>query len=293
MSSLEKAIELYEKTSDLKVFSIRPLSENEWTDTFLVNLMHVVRIVKESPLDEPYYTQYGEYYLYRTISDGTYPVPIPHLFYYSPNTQYKVEAYINGIEPFLEPSLVEKEASSIVKAIADLHSLPIKEGGFDPITRYMAYKKASGMSLPAQFEKAVISRVTNIIDSRKPVYCHNHLSKDSVVLSETDGTVLVDFKFGGLNASIFDIASLCEENGFTSVLARRLLNQYSTHSLESPYTYEELSDAILFLDGMWFYYYWAKYKQTGNKKYMAEAKKRRSRFLFSFEGKIMEDADDE
>lgn len=293
MDTFGAAIELYEKQSELKVSTIRLLSSSEWNDIYLVNLEHIVRIVKPSPIDEPFYTQFGEYHLYKTLSDSSLNGPLLPLFYYSPNTQNKIEVYCDGSEPFHDEKTLEAEALSIVESIAKLHELPINDGSFDPISRYMSYKKASHKKLPSQYEKDLISRVTNIIDSRKKVYCHHRLSKENLCLNQTYGALLLDFKFGGLNASIFDIASLCEENGFPSSLARKCLNHYASLTLESPYTYEELSDVICFLDGMWFYYYSAKALLTGDSSYGDKAKQRRSRFLFSFEGKLMEDAGDE
>ncbi|MCR5349128.1 MAG: phosphotransferase [Bacilli bacterium] len=287
MNRLQKAIQFVETEKGEKVFSIRPI-EGHANDLFFVNLKYIVRLGVLNNIDAPFLADYCEYHLYKQIIEKRLDAPFPPLMLYAPADRDKWELYMDGEEPFTKKDRLTEDAFLVVDSIAQMHSLEVDLPSFNTFSRFNLYKKASGKKLPVSFERQIIANVERIIDSRKPVCCHHQLAADNIILSNQKA-ILLDLEFVGMNASIFDIASLAEENGFPSALSRQCLTRYSTLTLENAYTFEELNSVIIFLDAFWYYWNMARYNETGQDKYSKAAEEKKKRFLFAFNGKLMED----
>lgn len=285
MSRMDEAIALFERVTKQKAYSIKPMEQAHDHELFLINYEIVVRLGEPNSLEQPFKKDFGEYALYRVINDRQLSAPIPFLYYYSPNTFNKIEQFVGGT-PVFSSGKKEEDALAAIRALSELHSISVPSGDFHLLERFKSYKKASGKRLPANLERKALHSVSLILDSRKPVYCHHRLRADNVLLQDGNAT-LVDFEFGGLDASIMDIASLVEENELSSTLARKCLSYYSSLTLESAYSYEELCDAVTFLDGYWYYYLYARYLETKEERFLKAAEKKKKRFLFAFNGFLM------
>ena len=285
MNRVDEAISIFERATKQKVFSIRLMEQSHDHELYLINYEIVVRLSAPNAIEQPFRKDFGEYALYHVLNEKQISAPIPSFYYYSPNTFNKIEQFVGGT-PIFANGKKEEDALAAIRALSELHSITVPNADFHLLERFKSYKKASGKRLPAIFERKALHSVGILLNSRKPVYCHHHLRAGNVLLQDGNAT-LVDFEFGGLDASIMDLASLVEENELPSTLARKCLSYYSSLTLESAYSYEELCDAVAFLDGYWYYYLYARYLETQEERFLLAAEHKKQRFLFAFNGYLM------
>lgn len=286
MTYLEYAIQLMEENLKIPVFSIRPLDEGSHDHLLLLaNLEYVVRLGREHPLDEPFRSKGAEYQLYAALSKKDLAMPIaPFLFF--TNKRDKIERFVSGT-PFSKEIAGPATIEPVVDAIIALHSVSLEIPEFDPFGRFRHYKAGNRKPLPDSFEKEILQRFQQIYESRPLVLSHNRLCGDNIRLNE-EGATFLDMSLVGLNTPLFDLASFLEENDVDSTDAKRALLRFSSLTLDSPYSFEELETTMLFLDAFWYYYATNMFHKTKDNKFKAMAETKKKRFLFAFEARLME-----
>lgn len=287
MTYLQYAISIIEDNLHTKVFSIKLLDEEDHDNLlFLVNFEYVVRLGKEHVLDEPFRSKGNEYALYAALAKKDYGLPIAPFIFFS-NKRDKVERFVDGI-PFKKEEADMIQTESIIDAIVALHGADIDVPPFDPFARFRHYKAGNRKTLPDAFEAKILKRFNEIYESRPLVLSHNHLCGENIRLHE-NGATLLDLSFVGKNTPLFDLASFLEENELDTDLARKCLVRFSSLTLDSPYTFEELRATMLFLDAFWYYYASSMYRKTKQNRFKILAEIKKKRFLFAFEASLMEE----
>ncbi len=285
----QQAIHTIEQFFKQEVISIRPLDGDHHNDLFLINFHYVVRIPKRNKTDHIFLSRANEFHFYERAHRMGVPVPVIPFFSID-SLGRRVEEYCDGEPLFVDSALMEKDALGVVDSIIELRPVSKKGMEWEPYARFRHYQKGNKSPLPSGFEEDIIRRAMAVNDSHPLVSCHNRLCKENLI--RVEGRVLFrDYAFVGMNASLFDLASLIGENSFESPLARKILSYYNGKRLEAEYTYEELEAVILFLDALWYYYHSARYEETGNPIYKEWAERRKKHFLLAFDGHIMGDTE--
>jgi|GEM_PF-3653581 len=286
MSTLDQAIHLLEKDLNTPVFSIRPIEGEHDNDLFLANLGLVVRITKPNETDAEFIKKNNEFAFYKFLANKNIVVPIPAFIYYNSNND-KVDAYIDGQRPTMGAKATLEMCEDIINSIVALHAIEVPNITFDPFDRFWKYKKLAKNPLPKEFEAQIVAGFKQIYDARPLVLSHNAIGQKTILLTP-EGVAFTDSSWIGRNAPIYDLACMVSGLDLESTLSRKCLSRFCSLSLESPYSYEELETTVAFVDALSYYYSQARFHETKQKRFSAEARRRKKRFLFRFEAHLME-----
>lgn len=285
---LSVAIAFYERVSKEKVFSIRPIEGEHDNELFVINYANVLRLKNVSALEKRFFLRRGEWHLYKASVNNKYILPAPNFLFYD-SSGNKIEQYVEVIRPFIEDSEVERERDlkKAVHAITRLQGNPQLEGFFEPFDRFRHYQKDCSNPLPARFVEDAITRAGQIFDRYALVPSHNHLLPDNLTLRD-DEMAFIDYSWSGRNAPIYDLASLCEEQEFSTALQRSALFHYLSMNPLYEYSIEDLEAVMLFIDALEYYYADARFRESGQQRFRQRAEKKKKRFLFAFNAHLWE-----
>lgn len=145
----------------------------------------------------------------------------------------RVESFLNGMRP-LQVREMGEHGRNIAVALARMHrdfSVPSELEEFHPIHKPSLWTqleewlkqataalgkfktkrdsdKAASLNLPTLAEELHWLRGTQIPKGAQVVFCHNDLLAANILINEIDGSIqLIDFEYGGINYSTFDIAN--------------------------------------------------------------------------------------
>ena len=281
------AIRYFERNSGTKVSSIKEIDGGTGNNLYLVNWDFIVRIKRKNDVDGEFNTPNTEVAAI-AHAQKVPQAPIAPLCHYDSVNGNKIEAAIKDVEPLVsENELITLfNLKRVIDAIKVFHKAQPMYS-FSAEHRFYSYKKKSGESLPAGYERKVLRDAIRIIESEDLVLSHNDLWAGNILLpsAEPNKAYLIDLEFASGNADIFDLASLLEENEIPENLCLEAIRYYYQDAFDEEKV-ERVKKMMLFLDALWFYWAMARYKETGKKLFLPIAKTKKERFLRSFRKSI-------
>jgi thiamine kinase-like enzyme len=156
----------------------------------------------------------------------------PTVVAFLPHRSCLITRFVEGVT--VPPQDLERHdiLSSVVAAIRAIHDMPALRSSFDPwdvVADHRRVAEERGVEVPADVGDLFgrLDELRSALEATEmaPVACHNDLLNANLIRT-TDGVVIVDYEYAGMNNLFFDLGNFSINNGLSPAARAHLLGEY-------------------------------------------------------------------
>lgn len=259
---IQEVQRIYSSLFHKEVDSLSTFSGGTSNLVFLVDEHIVIRLKRSG--DPNFYRPKDEHDTFLAASNKDLA---PHLIAFNYETASCVYDLANGTH-FLTPRSDERTLMKLGMAIKLLHNLPATTTPFNAPRRLYVYKTISHVRLLNSEEEQIKKMVEPWLTIERKTYSHNDLVLGNIITeSPTSPLRFLDFEFAGPNVEMWDLASVLSENGIEGKNQQEALLRGYFGKRYEPKLFHKCHSLMLYQDYLWYYWAYAKYRETGNEVY--------------------------
>lgn len=264
----------FEEITNKKVRTCELIESGFNNENYNINDAYVLRVPKDNG-DETI-SFYNEEKTYKAIEDLKISEKI---VYIDPKIGLKISKFVHNARQYINTPTME-QINYIAKTLKKLHNSGVKvDFGYQMFYKLNFYKNSleSEDYLDSKYEKKVLKEIKNIFAKDPMVICHNDLVQNNM-LFKSNGVILIDWEYSGMNNPYFDLASFISENDLNEEQEEFFLKKYFGSKLNLTKR-KRVKIFINMLDILFYYWGLYLYKKRGDLIYYQIAKHKQSRIL--------------